>query len=186
MPIPPSSQDHDGKVGWTHVRETIRILFLAIAQIEIALRESDDSVDHLTDAFTSMVGHENEIVDTIGLLSGNADDQAICQSIKNNAEKATEKMQSAIVAFQFYDKLTQRLTHVGNSMEELSVLLDDGERIGEVEEWRKLQAVIKSRYSMREEIELFDAVMADGDIRDAIRKFNDSARPDPENDIELF
>lgn len=179
-------QCNDEEVDWTHVRETIRMLFLAIAQIEIALSESDDSIDHLTEAFTSMVGRENEIARSIDQLSIDGKDQLIYQSIKNNAEKVTEKMQTAIVAFQFYDKLTQRLAHVGSSMEELSELLDDDNRISQVDEWRKLQADIKSRYSMREEYELFNAVMAGGDIREAIRRFNQTPLTESQNDIELF
>ncbi len=186
MTIAPSTLDSAEEVGWSHVRETIRMLFLAIAQIEIALRESNDSVDHLTGAFTSMVGRENEIVRSIDQLSSEGDDEKICQSIKDNAEKVTEKMQSAIVAFQFYDKLTQRLTHVGGSMEALSVLLGDEARIGQVDEWRKLQAGIKSKYSMTEEYELFNAVMDGGDIREAIRKFNETQHSDVQDDIEFF
>jgi hypothetical protein len=47
------------ETGWIHVRETVRMLLLSIAQIEIALRESDESIEHLTDVFTSMVSYEN-------------------------------------------------------------------------------------------------------------------------------
>ncbi len=186
MPIASPTQDNAEQVGWTHVRETIRMLFLAIAQIEIALCESDDSIDHLTEAFTSMVGRENQIAQSIEQLSQQGNDQLVCQSIKDNAEIVTEKMQNAIVAFQFYDKLTQRLTHVGSSMEELSVLLGDEGRFGLVDEWRKLQDRIKSKYSMSEEIELFNAVMEGGDIREAIRRCNETQQSDSQDNIELF
>lgn len=37
------------------------MLFLSVAQIEIVMSESDDSIEHLTSAFTSMVGNENAI-----------------------------------------------------------------------------------------------------------------------------
>lgn len=171
---------------WTHVRETIRMLFLAIAQIEIALSESDSSVDDLTEAFTSMVERENEIAGSIDQISTDATDQKLCQSIKENAAAVAARMQSAIVAFQFYDKLTQRLVHVGSSMEEMSSLLDDESRIEEVEEWRKLQASIKSKYSMREEHELFNAVISGADVRDAVRQYNAAHQDDSVDDIELF
>ncbi len=186
MPSQVALHHNTEEVSWTHVRETIRMLFLAIAQIEIALRESDDSIDHLTEAFTSMVGSENEIAKSIDQISSEGDDQENCRKIKKNVEAVTEQMQSAIIAFQFYDKLTQRLAHVGSSMEEMSVLLDDEKRIGEAEEWLKLQAVIKSKYSMREEHELFNAVISGADIRDAIRQYNDMHQADVVEDIELF
>ena len=182
MPI-----DDDGKIAdWTHVREIVRILFLSIAQIEIALRESDDSVEHLTEAFTSMVERENDIARSVEQLHANGNDESACRSIKLNVEEVTRKMQGAIVAFQFYDKLTQRLSHVGSSMEALSTLLEDNERIHEVREWGNLQSAIKSKYSMREEYELFDIVMAGGGVGEAIRHFNELKKDDTHNDIELF
>ncbi len=186
MAISSSKLNDVEEVDWTHVRETIRMLFLAVAQIEIALRESDDSVDHLTEAFTSMVGRENQIAQSIDQLSKEGNDQLICQSIKDNAEQVTEKMQSAIVAFQFYDRLTQRLSHVGSSMEALSELLGDEERIGVIAEWCSLQDGIKSKYSMSEEYELFNAVMDGGDIREAVRRYNETHQNDSLNDIEMF
>ena len=172
--------------GWTHVHETVRMLFLAIAQIEIALRESDDSIEHLTDAFTAMVDRENHIAESIDRLEGKDKDEEVCNSIRSDALEVTEKMQSAIVAFQFYDKLTQRLSHVGSSMEALGILLKDDQRINQTSEWQKLQESIKSKYSMREEYELFNAVMAGGDIREAIRKYNEMHKEDSHDDIELF
>jgi len=187
MSIPtPKHSEAEHAVGWTHVRETIRMLFLSIAQIEIALRESDDSVEHLTDAFTSMVNRETEIANAIEKLSVHGGDQAISESIKQKAEEVTGKMQGAIVAFQFYDKLTQRLGHVCSSMEDLSDLLGDDERIYQASEWNSLQSAIKSKYSMREEHELFDVVMAGGDVREAIRRFNEVKKDDSHTDIELF
>ena len=172
--------------GWTHVRETVRMLFLAVAQIEIALRESDDSIEHLTDAFTTMVQREAHIAESIDQLASDGDDQAVRKSIKNDAREVTEKMQSAIVAFQFYDKLTQRLSHVGSSMEALSELLKDDQRINQSAEWQTLQEKIKSKYSMREEHELFNAVMAGDDIREAIRQYNEIHKEDSHDDIVLF
>ena len=172
--------------GWTHVRETVRMLILTIAQIEIALRESDDSIGHLTDAFTSMVDRENHIAESIKRLESGGSDEHVCRSIKEDAIEVTEKMQSAIVAFQFYDKLTQRLAHVGTSMEALSDLLIDEQRIYEADEWQTLQQNIKSKYSMREEHELFNAVMTGGDIKEAIRHYNEIHKEDSHDDIELF
>jgi len=172
--------------GWTHVRETVRMLILAIAQIEIALRESDDSIEHLTDTFTSMVEREKHIAESIDRLERRGNDEQICHSIKKDAAEVTDKMQSAIVAFQFYDKLTQRLAHVGSSMEALSDLLVDEQRIYEAGEWQKLQENIKSKYSMREEYELFNAVIAGGNIKEAIRHYNETHKEDSHDDIELF
>ena len=44
-------------LDWSQVRETILMLNLAVAQIEMALKESSGSVDVLTNSFTDMYGN---------------------------------------------------------------------------------------------------------------------------------
>lgn len=177
---------------WMHVRETIRMLFLAIAQIEIALSESDDSVEHLTDAFTAMVAHEAEISDTARELTEKQGQNTLYEKIQSNAEVISQKTQESIIAFQFYDKLTQRLAHVSTAMEELSELLYDKEKINQDESWLELQSKIKSKYSMQEEHELFEAVIKEGDdVREAIRRYYEThqkrgAQTQSADDIEFF
>ena len=175
-------------LDWSQVRETVRMLFLATAQIEIALTESDDSVLHLTDAFTSMIGYENVIKMAVQELPETEETNVIRQTISHNADMVTESMQNAIVAFQFYDKLTQRLAHVSHSVEALSGLVSDNARIYNPYEWRALQEKIKSRYSMREEVEMFDAVMNGADVRDVIHSFNESnkIKATVDDEIEFF
>jgi len=176
-------------LDWSQVRETVRMLFLATAQMEIALTESDDSVLHLTDAFTSMIGYESVIKMAVQDLPETKETNVIRQTITHNADKVTESMQSAIVAFQFYDKLTQRLAHVSHSVEALSSLVSDTSKIYNPYEWRALQEKIKSRYSMREEIEMFEAVMGGADVREAIHSFNEANKNKPEmehDEIEFF
>lgn len=181
----PSTSVHPD-LDWSQVRETVRMLFLSVAQIEIALRESDDSVDHLTQAFTTMMSYENVIAMAVEELPDTPDTSAIRKTIKHNTQKVTQEMQGAIIAFQFYDKLTQRLAHVTSSIEGLSELVADTGKIYNPQEWGKLQAQIKACYSMREEHEMFDSVMQGGDVRAAIRKYNEAQKQDVETDIEFF
>ena len=173
-------------LDWSQIRETVRILFLSVAQIEIAMRESDDSVEHLTSAFTTMMGYENIISKAVDDLPDTEETKEIRQTIKHNAELVTDEMQGAIVAFQFYDKLTQRLQHVGSSIEGLSDLVGDMSKIYNPSEWNRLQEKIKSKYSMREEHEMFDNVMKGADVREAVRKYNETHKEDLEADIEFF
>ncbi len=174
-------------LDWSQVRETVRMLFLSVAQIEIAMSESDDSIEHLTNAFTTMVGHENAISVAVDQLPDDENTLAIRNTIKMNSEQAASEMQSAIMAFQFYDKLTQRLMHVSNSIESLSELVKDTQKIYNPSEWHHLQEQIKSKYTMREERDMFDNVMQGGDIRQAVRLFNEAQKSAvAEDDIEFF
>jgi len=173
-------------LDWSQIRETVRMLFLSIAQIEIALRESDDSVEHLTTAFTTMMEYENNIAKAVDELPDTEETREIREKIKFNTNLVSQEMQGAIIAFQFYDKLTQRLTHVGSSIEGLSELVNDISRIYNPMEWQKLQQQIKSKYSMREEHEMFDSVMNGMDVREAVRQYNEKHKEDLEDDIEFF
>ncbi len=173
-------------LDWSQIRETVRMLFLSVAQIEIAMRESDDSVEHLTTAFTTMMDYENNIAKAVDQLPDDEETRDLRESIKFNTNLVTEEMQGAIIAFQFYDKLTQRLSHVGASIEGLSDLVNDVSRIYNPQEWQKLQQQIKSKYSMREEHEMFDSVMNGMDVREAVRQYNENHKEDLEDDIEFF
>lgn len=59
MPSPSTVFKPD--LDWSQVRETLRMLNLAVAHITAALSEGDESVAALGDAFTSMAG-DAEIV----------------------------------------------------------------------------------------------------------------------------
>lgn len=181
-----SSTSVSPDLDWSQVRETIRMLFLSVAQIEIAMRESDDSVEHLTNAFTTMMSYENIISNAVDELPDTEETRELRTTIKQNAELATGEMQGAIIAFQFYDKLTQRLQHVGSSIEGLSDLVGDISKIYNPAEWNSLQQKIKSKYSMREEHEMFDSVMHGADVREAVRKYNETHKETLEDDIEFF
>lgn len=173
-------------LGWSQVRETSRMLFLAVAQIEMAIKESDDSVSHLTDAFSSMMGYENSIKKAVDQLPNNPETKAVHDTIAENIEHINAEMQRAIVAFQFYDKLTQRLFHVSQSVESLSELVSDTGRVNNPDEWTTLQQKIKQKYSMREELEMFDSVMSGADVREAIRVFNEAQKTVEQDSIEFF
>jgi hypothetical protein len=173
-------------LDWSQIRETVRMLFLSVAQIEIAMRESDDSVEQLTTSFTTMMDYENNIAKAVEQLPDTEETRDIRETIKMNTELVTQEMQGAIMAFQFYDKLTQRLSHVGGSIEGLSDLVNDISKIYNPLEWQNLQQQIKSKYSMREEHEMFDSVMNGMDVREAIRQYNEVHKEDLQDDIEFF
>ena len=94
-------------------------------------------------------------------------------------------MHQAIIAFQFYDKLVQRLGHVGLSLGDLSNLVATPERLFNPSEWVQLQQNIKVKYSTREEIAMFDAVMQGMPVHEAVDHFMAEMKEKPD-DIEFF
>lgn len=180
------STTDQSEVNWSQVQETVRMLFLAVAQIEIALTESDESFDHLTHSFTNIMGYEKNITQAVEDLSDSEETRAMRDSIRHNTQKVRQEIQGAIIAFQFYDKLTQRLSHVSSSIEAMSGLVGDSSKNNNPAQWNLLQEAIKSRYSMREEYEMFDNVMKGDDVREAVRKYNEAHKDDLSEDIEFF
>ena len=176
----------ESDLGWSQARETVRMLSLAVAQIQVAMRESDDSVAQLTRAFTNMMSHEQQIAVAARKLPEKPGSQDARDTIQNSVEEVSREVQSAVVEFQFYDKLTQRLAHVGSTIEALGELVSDESRKLNPRAWQDLQASIKSGYSMREEHEMFDSVMNGGDVQEAIRSYHQAHQHKTEDDIEFF
>jgi hypothetical protein len=176
---------HAPDLNWSQVRETVRLLNLAVAQITGSLKDGDESVEVLTDSFTSMAGGIVELEATLRDKMGEMDNE-VSEGIVHQCAGLSSKMQAAIIAFQFYDKITQKLTHVGNSLSELSELVYDDSRIYRPDEWSKLQNKIRSRYSMESERLMFDALMEGASVKEVLEMAKSSEQYSDDGDIELF
>lgn len=183
-------------LDWSQVRETILMLALAVAQIEMSMRDSDGSVEVLSNSFTSMVGQVKMIERAAASLADTPDASDTKATIIDNCALVGETMHSVIMAFQFYDKLTQRLSHVTSSLGTLADLVSDVRRLYNPYEWLGIQEKIKSRYTMEEERLMFDAMMEGKSVKQALaiymrameekrHKAVSSGGAD-EEDIELF
>lgn len=181
-------------LDWSQVRETILMLALAVAQIEMSMRDSDGSVEVLSNSFTSMVGQVKMIERTAAALPDTPEAADVKTTIVDNCAVIGETMHTAIVAFQFYDKLTQRLSHVASSLGTLADLVSDMRRLYNPYEWLGMQEKIKSRYTMEEERLMFDAMMEGKSVKQALaiymrameEKRQKAAAGSDEEDIELF
>ncbi len=173
-------------LDWSQIRETVRMLHLSVAQIEMAMRDGDDSVTALSNSFTSMIGNVNVIGQAADDLPD--DDKQIKQTIKDNCDTVSSRIQEVIVAFQFYDRLSQRLSHVNHSLESLASLVADHARLFSPYEWRALQGQIRSKYSMQEEQDMFDALLKGASIQEALEILlqAQAAGDGHADEIELF
>lgn len=183
---PRGTRAHDPGPDWSHLRETVLMMELAVAQVEAAMTDSNASVDALTGTFTTMANTIKLINERI---SGLADTEATAP-VKTELVMATNNVagmvNQAIVAFQFYDRLSQRLGHVNNGLAWLAELVGDQKQASSAAAWAELQGKIRARYSMPEEIEMFEAVLLRGlTVEQAIREFMEKMNSKGD-DIELF
>ena len=167
---------------WSQIRETIKLLNLSVAQVDSILQESEASVNTLTDSFTEMVASMHIIHDH--LLAITEHDMNVKHALEHCAE-TKDKVQAAVIAFQFYDRMQQCLHHVTSNLRGLSKLVEDPERLYNPEEWRDFQNQIRSRYTMESEKIMFDAILQGSSIDEAIATKN-ILRDKPSDDIELF
>lgn len=184
--VPPrGSTAHAPDLNWSQVRETVLMLELAAVQIEHAMKDSNTSVDVLTQSFTTMAGCMQEIVGKVEALPDDGATGAARAELLGAAGNVSGMVHQAIIAFQFYDKLVQRLAHVGLSLGELSDLVAEPGRIYNPGEWVGLQTRIKGKYTTREEIAMFDAVMQGIPVQEAVERFMAEMK-EKHDDIELF
>ncbi len=171
-------------LDWSQVSETVRMLDLAIAQISMAMYEGDDSVDSLTASFTRMVSSVNRIAEVVpdpGREGGAANEAILAQ-----CDEVRAGMQHSIVAFQFYDRLSQRLEHVRTALAQLGRLVSDPTRLYNPGEWHLLQQQIRPKYSLSGEQRMFDALLNGASIEQALREVRADRRPDEAESVELF
>lgn len=176
---------HQPDLNWSQVRETVLMLELAAVQIESAMKDSNASVEVLTNSFTTMAGYMQSIAATVQTLPDQGEVGVAKQTLSGVSEHVSGMVHQAIIAFQFYDKLVQRLAHVGISLGDLSDLVGDTGRLFRPGEWVALQCKIRAKYSTREEIAMFEAVMNGTPVQDAVDHFMAEMK-EKSDDIELF
>jgi hypothetical protein len=156
---------------WTPEQQIAHMLDLCEAQIEAALSESDVAVEALVKSFSTL-----------------ADATRASGADGAPAEAVAKQMASAVMAFQFYDKLTQRLGHVRYSLSTLALFVCDRSQASEREQWRKLFMTLRRLYRTEEERKIFQ-LMVEGvsaeEARSQAQQTTQSIRKGA-GEIELF
>jgi hypothetical protein len=175
------SNSKNPDLDWSQVRETIKLLTLSAAQVDVIMQESDVSVNTLTESFTDIVEHMQTINNLVQSLdaSGTRDQALVCCS------ETKDKIQAAIIAFQFYDRMQQCMQHVTSNLKGLSTLVESPERLYNPNEWRAFQNQIRSRYTMESEKMMFDAILQGKSVDEAIAA-KEAYQHEKSDDIELF
>ncbi len=182
-------------LGSKEVQQTILVLNLSVAQIDLSITEGDNSVNTLIDSFTYMSQHIEKIQESslkIVSLAGESA-QALQNELQSEASELAIKMNQAIVAFQFYDKLSQRLEHVSHGISGLAEIVSHEMRVKDAAEWETFKANVRQGTTMREEEELFELVFdQDIPVDEAISIMKERmkqrmhATEEEEDEFELF
>jgi hypothetical protein len=171
---------------WCQVNETVRMLNLAVAQISMAMHEGGDSVDSLASTFGRMVESIRSISVQAAEIECPTDTNGAKAEVLHRCDAMQSDIQESLVAFQFYDRLSQRLDHVRSALERLSSLVGDPQRLCRPDEWSALQNEIRSRYSMREEQEMFDALQQGASVEEALALLRTRTNRADADELEMF
>ncbi len=170
---------------WSHVHETMLMLELAAGQIDAAMTESSSSVDVLTGTFTAMAGCLQSIRSDIAALANDGETGRRKAALEAATGEVDGMARQAIMAFQFYDRLSQRLAHVCHSLADLSGLVADPGRAQSRDQWVRLQESIRSKYTSAEERQMFEAVLDGVPVREVLQRFVTDMKTRGD-DIEFF
>lgn len=173
-------------LDWSQLRETVRMLSLSVAQIETVMKDGDESVDTLANSVIAMADEMVTIRGILERLDGHGHDAERVQAIER-CRNIDSSMSEVVVSLQFYDRLRQRLSHVGSSLEQLTELVSDFKRLYNPGEWNQLQNGIRSRYTMERDKAMFDALMAGRSVQEALDVWRDHGTENGDSgDVELF
>ncbi|HLS82594.1 MAG TPA: hypothetical protein VK025_14435 [Steroidobacter sp.] len=143
---------------WTPQQQMAHMLALCDAQVAAAVADADEAVAALIATFTHL-GESTRELGAIAAGGASSQAQSIVRMCRQVAEMSND-MAQAVVAFQFYDKLSQRLGHVRYSLSTLAQFVCDESQAGERDQWRKLFTTLRRLYRTDEERRVFEETMA--------------------------
>lgn len=155
--------------------ETARFLDLAAAQVEVALREGEADLGALTEAFANIGG---ELQRLRALAAGPAVD-GVCGRMEG-------QLAVAVVAFQFFDRLNQRMQHVQEALQRIAGIVSDGGEAPGHEAWERLRRHIRASYSMEHERLMFDLLVGGASADEVLAALSALKSGGTAGHVELF
>ena len=148
--------------------------------------QGEESVNTLTESFTTLVGKVSIIGDAAEKLAGSSEKNVILINYHSVFQSVFEQVQPVIVAFQFYDRMTQQLDHVSHSPCSLAQLIKEPDRQLDPYEQKGLQKTIQSHYTNKSDRVLFEDILNGASVEDALKMARVKAEEFSEDDIEFF
>ncbi len=126
----------------------VRSLQMAIAQIDMSIEESGLSMatalETLRDASTGVFAVATSLEDCPGELN---------ESATNNLNEVNQQLLKTIIAFQFFDRLTQRLSHIQDNLSSVSWLIQEPTQ-EHPQLWQQLEEKMRKVYSEDQALKL--------------------------------
>ena len=166
--------------NWSQLNETVLMLNVAVSRIERAMNEGEESFTTLSESFVGIANSNKNIISETQNLDN---ESPIKNTINENCKSISGQVDNSIIAFQFYDRLSQRMVMVSKILSSLSEVLNDPDKTNSQDEWVALQDTIRSNYTLDADQEMFDAVLTGTPIEEALKI---TVEKTDDGDIEFF
>lgn len=161
-------------------------LELATGELKLSMKDASGSVQMLTQTFMEMVRDVHEIKAMAEEMKRQKDVNNIEEIIKT-CDGYLDKVQDGTTGFQFYDKLTQRLSHTSESMKQLSSMMKEPEKLKDENQWDSFKSELEKRYNTEADRKFYQAMMDGASIKEAIRiAMEGRDKSADEGSVELF
>lgn len=154
------------------------LLELGVAQLDGAAKEADGRVDRLAHALVDLRTGLNEITRMLG-------QHASPTVLAARIESMSESVRDAVVAMQFYDKMTQRLSHVREGLEITRGHIDNTPAPHSTG-WSRICEGMRAQYSMVEERAVFDFLLHGTGPQQMLEALADLRGATNPGELELF
>ena len=166
--------------NWSQLKELVLMINVAASRIEHAMIEGDDSFTSLSESFVSIANSNKNIINEAQLLD---DDSPIKETITENCKSISRQVDNSIIAFQFYDRLSQRMVMVSKILSSISDVLNDPDKTKTQNEWIALQDTIRDKYTLDADQEIFNTLLKGISIEEALKLTADKT---DDGEVELF
>ena len=131
----------------------IAALAAAVAQLELALRESQEPAHALGASLTRMGEYFNH-------FRTGVEADAPAALLLDSCRQAQRELESCLVSLQFYDRMNQHLSHLRDFMSSLTVVMAEGATgSGADEAWEQLRSKLRLRLISQAQRDLLDLIL---------------------------
>ena len=174
------------KQQWDFSEEIRIILNVSIAQLAISVHESDAAVEELITAFKTLVFDISTILEDFEKKITNENQENIQEQVKVLSDDICTRVNSSIIAFQFYDRLVQQLDHISTNLSNADTIISEEEQYLQETTWRTLKDNIRVNYTMEAERTMFDAIIKGKTINEAVQLYLNADKSEHMGNVELF
>ncbi|GAA5159317.1 hypothetical protein [Viridibacterium curvum] len=176
---------HRPDLDWSQIKESVLMLELMAGLVRAAMRDSENSVTELATSFSAIADHTFALSEVIEKLPDTPEVSEHKATLGGSMSEMRNMLNRAIVAFQFYDRLVQRLSHVVDGQADFAEIVGDPRKLYNPEAWLSLHERIRKSFSMQEEHTLLEAVLKGVAVEQAISDYLKLLH-EQNNEIELF